>query len=101
MRREQAGRDAKDQEAATKTQIIRDINQTTSLPPISRMATNTPGYAPTRAETELQAEYMLAAQTKAENERVIQEIKKAAQEIQAENERLKKAVGKLQAQSEE
>jgi hypothetical protein len=65
---------------------------------------NTPSRASasaSRSNSELQAGYMLAAQTKAENERVIQEIKKAAQEIQAENERLKKAVEELQAQSEE
>jgi hypothetical protein len=40
-RREQAERDARDQEAATKTQIIHDISRTTSLPPISHMATST------------------------------------------------------------
>jgi hypothetical protein len=52
-RREQADKDARDQEAATKTQIIRDINQTASLPPISRMATSTPGYTPSRSNSEL------------------------------------------------
>jgi DNA repair exonuclease SbcCD ATPase subunit len=51
---------------------------------------------------------MLAAQTKAENDRIIQEIKKKAEviqkqsdEVKAENERLKKAVQELEAQSEE